>query len=271
MQKIEVYKSEYTGQLFETIEEYNDHVEKHIEKITKKNKEKSLENEKIFLINQPRLTATSIEDFRIKVIELVNYFFKDKKEKLIGLYFESFNFFKSISNSHSCPINGVQNWCGRNTELPTGYIGFEGSIILDIKNNNEINEFIRNINGVNVGSGGSYHNNTLRYNLKLFLDDFPLIKESYNDFIKLNEMYHLNESKKESELSKRLLSDDNYKINNILIVEKYKQINLLNDEINELKFNKNQIEQNVNNNINNEIEFQFDEIDNYKKLKKIFN
>ena len=91
------------------------------------------------------------------------------------------------------------------------------------------------------------------------MDDFPLIKESYNDFIKLNEMYHLNESKKESELSKRLLSDDNYKINNILIVEKYKQINLLNDEINELKFNKNQIEQNVNNNINNEIEFQFDD------------
>lgn len=34
----------------------------------------------------------------------------------------------SVSNSHSCPHDGVTNWCSRDTGAPTGYPGWEGHV-----------------------------------------------------------------------------------------------------------------------------------------------
>lgn len=92
----------------------------------------------------------------------------------------------SVSNSHTCPLNGgVTNWGGHNKNAPTGYPGWQGRITFTVKSPyaSFSSELFRHT-GVVMGSGGGggdpYYTDTNHYGyeLKLYDADFPnLISE----------------------------------------------------------------------------------------------
>jgi hypothetical protein len=86
---------------------------------------------------------------------------------------------ESVSNTHSCPHNGVTNWSRRDTfadgtEKPTGYPGWQGTVRFHISH--EVPGFFSNLlNGtrIHTGAGGGHDNLTYEYEVKLFLADWP--------------------------------------------------------------------------------------------------
>lgn len=88
-----------------------------------------------------------------------------------------------VSNSHSCPRNGVTNWGGDKklkdgTPAPRGYPGFSGSIGLHMPV--EPLSFASNVfegTGIHTGTGGGGGGGYYRYEVKFFLDDWPGIAE----------------------------------------------------------------------------------------------
>lgn len=91
----------------------------------------------------------------------------------------SLSYSDTVSNSHSCPRNGVTNWGGDKklkdgSPAPRGYPGFSGRITY--KTSHEPLSFASNImegTGINTGTGGGGGNNTFSYDVKFFLDDWP--------------------------------------------------------------------------------------------------
>jgi hypothetical protein len=80
---------------------------------------------------------------------------------------------ESVSNSHSCPHNGVTNWGGRNENAPRGYPGWTGRIEYCLSH--ELPGFGDIMQGtrIHTGSGtvdGGIH---FRYEVKFFADDWP--------------------------------------------------------------------------------------------------
>ncbi len=77
---------------------------------------------------------------------------------------------RMVSNSHSAPIGQPTNW-HRDSELPIGYPGWEGSIQFDLSGWNSFASDLFKGTGINTesgGAGGGSHS----YECKLFADDF---------------------------------------------------------------------------------------------------
>jgi len=85
----------------------------------------------------------------------------------------------SVSNSHSCPHNGVTNWGSSRTfedgtSKPCGYPGFSGRI--SFKTSHEPYSFASDIlkgTRIHTCTGGGAGYNTYSYDVKFFLDDWP--------------------------------------------------------------------------------------------------
>jgi hypothetical protein len=81
-----------------------------------------------------------------------------------------------ISNSHSCPRNGLTNWHSK-PNLPRGYPGWRGDIefeILPQSSSEDIDAYhILNDAGIYLGTGGSTNGLYHRYDVKFFEDDWP--------------------------------------------------------------------------------------------------
>ncbi len=92
----------------------------------------------------------------------------------------------SVSNTHSCPKSGVQNW-GSKKDLPRGYPGWHGSIVGSVRSNSEkvesisMSEFFKLIDihtGSGSGGGNGYNpESTFQYSVSVFLDDWPKLAE----------------------------------------------------------------------------------------------
>jgi hypothetical protein len=99
----------------------------------------------------------------------------------------SVTYSESVSNSHNRPHNGVTNWGGRETlkdgtPAPRGYPGFSGRI--EFQTSHEPFSFASNImegTRIHTGSGGGGGNNTYRYDVKFFLDDWPGLKKTVEE------------------------------------------------------------------------------------------
>jgi hypothetical protein len=101
-------------------------------------------------------------------------FYKDDKFENMTL---KVDYRQSCSNSHTCPDNGVTNWCSKDNNLPTGYKGWHGHIGGSLKRlprHNSSYPFSNalNIVGLKTGSGGG-GNEHWSYDLNIFLDDWP--------------------------------------------------------------------------------------------------
>lgn len=280
--KVEVFKCKETGKLFESEEDYKKHLEK--QNAIKLKREKSLELHKNAdsIKNNPRLTATSIEDFQNKMFDAVNILNGDNPDKLLLLEFDSLRF-TNVSNTHSSPINGVCNW-SKDRDKPTSYLGWCGNVKIIFssylntgKNRDKIDQIINHFPGFNTGSGGScsskygeYKNcDVLIYELMLYLDDFPLLLEKYKEFKYYSSEFEDHENKIESLINQQISdnSDINKLSNEIDSIDKLIQNLQLkrNDKYSE-KF---KLSTQIQNQIISENEFEYKtELD---KLSEIFN
>ena len=183
--KIEVYKSEFTGEIFEDEQVYKEHVEecqKELEEFTIKG---NVQKE----IKSLRLDLDNLEEFRLAFVEL-----KKKENKNVhDIVFSRLNF-TNVSNSHSSPV-GKQGNFSRDKSKPLTHKGWLGEITI-ISYTNEpgfSSDIIGYDTGINTGSGGYRGSDygemkdcyVTSYELRLFLDDFPLIKDKYNKYLKL--------------------------------------------------------------------------------------
>lgn len=78
-----------------------------------------------------------------------------------------------LSNTHSCPHNGVKNW-GREEGKPTGYPGWGGRIEYELSH--ELPGFGSDImdgTRINTGTGGSTNGLNYGFDVKFFIDDWP--------------------------------------------------------------------------------------------------
>lgn len=131
--------------------------------------------------------------------------------KVLGFAWE-IEYSWSVSNSHSAPRSGVQNW-GRKEDAPTGYPGFQGRVWIRYDNTSAkgigfgSDPFSITMSHTGTGGGGSYdglwkqiatahykkfghlgskskvHQRPELYSwdYKIFVDDWPLIKEFINN------------------------------------------------------------------------------------------
>lgn len=131
-----------------------------------------------------RLNLASIHDlpemFVEKSMELYGIEITDLAIKL--------EFNDHMSNYHVCPINGHTNWGGRNTNLPTGYPGWQGNIEFESKYKENIfnlekiklEAFLENtikFKGLNTCGGmpGRINQHKTSLCFYVFLEDFPLL------------------------------------------------------------------------------------------------
>lgn len=118
-------------------------------------------------------------------------------------------FRNELPNSHSCPLKGHTNFT-RNSDMLLGYPGFGGHITFTIVPDPHVAFFsgmMGNRNGMsgasilgfNLGSGGGGGDiemckddeivivNRLSYDFKIFIDDFPSVKNNISNIIKQKE------------------------------------------------------------------------------------
>jgi hypothetical protein len=222
---IHAYKHAPTGQIFEKKKDYEKCKKAYDEKQESIRKKAEIEANWEKLVNEPRLTATSLQDLATKVMDLYNkinnpYSLYMTKLTITGKYQAN------VSNSHHCPIGGVTNWGGRGQDsegkpLPTGYPGWQGQYSCEIENRasiegkhsyypetcklyrevecqilrgkkvkTEMHDIAQNIPGIYIGSYAASSGNQRTYSITLFIDDFPLIKEEFKRIEALRDEAH---------------------------------------------------------------------------------
>jgi len=151
MPKIIVWECTHTGTLFKRKGDYIIHLkrlakQRHEDCLRKKKFEKTLE-----LIQSVR----SISDLEETLLQTCG----------AKVSFSRMRFSDKVSNTHSAPRNGVQNWWSK-PELPRGYPGLSGSI--NMKGDFDF-DLLRSLGrfGVHTGSGGGG-----TYEVRLYEADF---------------------------------------------------------------------------------------------------
>lgn len=180
MAKIVAYECKHCKTLHRNVEDYQKCLNKCL-RDDKKAKEKSIERKnKITDYHSCRLKATSIQHFIDLVFEMYN---KYHKVKLVEMYIErGLHWNIQVSNTHTRPINGVENWGGKD-DKPKGYPGWTCNIHFTFEKDESgfQSEKIKAFPGFNPSGGGSanssgkkgYH---LQYSCYFYLEDFPLIE-----------------------------------------------------------------------------------------------
>lgn len=84
---------------------------------------------------------------------------------------------KQVSNSHSCPRNGVTNWSGREqfkdgTDKPRSYPGWEGRIEFQVSHDQTFESRAFTALGIHTGTGGG-NGKHYGYDVQLFESDWP--------------------------------------------------------------------------------------------------
>lgn len=113
---------------------------------------------------------------------------RDRKvEKFRGTYWLRITYLKlewsdSVSNTHSCPRDGVTNWGGREfyangTPKPRGYPGWSGRI--EWQTSHDIGFGSDPMRGlcIHTGTGGGISKNRFGYEVKFFESDWPGLRQ----------------------------------------------------------------------------------------------
>lgn len=207
-----VWKSE-DGKLFESEADYN----KHVRKLNKIKRDEKLYNDALKIesewwedniwnaVRSPEQLVHAIKTHCTKIVAngihnnyVCNGLSKIKKDigniKFHALNFD-FGFSSLVSNTHSAPIGKERNWY-RKDNLPMGYPGLTGylrySMYIDKKHqhlypcgsdmwsNTRIHTGTGGGGGIHEIDNGLYIQN-FSYEYKIFLDDFPAMKESFDN------------------------------------------------------------------------------------------
>lgn len=200
MSQVLVWKSDADGKLFEDKTKYQNHLRK---LAAKRREQKKIEQGKIdreaFLIRMGN-EVTGVDSLNQFIKDNWSWFFyngvahewsHDKKtfkfHEYHDVHINVYGWNDNVSNSHCCPRGGVQNWCARDTDKPTGYPGWTGRIIIKVKT---ATYKYKGGTYMEDGFGGGYFADTpiktgtggggggddckeYAYDLKLFASDFP--------------------------------------------------------------------------------------------------
>jgi len=130
------------------------------------------------LLNQKKLMDAS-NALKIGTFTNDKYFDDDE---FIKFMLVDMRYSQSVSNTHSCPHNGVQNWRGDTklkdgTPAPNGYPGWAGNIKGALsRNKNRMGSYpydnILKLIRLHTGTGGG-GNESWGYDCKIFLADWP--------------------------------------------------------------------------------------------------
>lgn len=208
MSIIQAYKSDADGKIFEDKKKYQAHLRKLAAARRHEAKQKKLEEE---------FDNFMIEMGQVKSIDELNQFIKDnwkffwqngaKREswkwakqgapefhEYVDVSINQVFWGEKISNSHSCPRGGVENFDTRaayNKGKPTGYAGWTGRINIKVKppmSKHKKNPYMHDgwgssyfegtiINTGSGGGGGGTEWKSYSYDVKLFAADFPVMHE----------------------------------------------------------------------------------------------
>lgn len=179
--------------------------------------------------NYPRLNATSMAEVVSMCIEASKQI--EPSSELGDLSF-TVRYIENASNSHSCPIGGVQAWGSQRSEPGAilGYPSLSGRIkFIYKKEKHKLDIFdSHGILGISTGSGsGGSSSSYSSYEVNIWLDDFPLLKEKIE-----KEQQSFNEhqrlvSKQHNIYVASYQADDMYKSNNEEINKLQDQMNIL--------------------------------------------
>ena len=207
MPQVTVWKCPHTRKIFEDRIKYSSHLEKirELRRIRRRlNINEEIENQRWFEIRNAEISVSDLPDLIIKNQDLFwadaaknksnSFHWRDVGNNIVRgkvipipklVEFESFVFQwqDRLSNSHSCPVNGVTNWYGH-TDLPTGYPGWcinaKWKIFLPPEFRNyytggDLFKGTKSLIHSHSGSGGhrSGEFSIYRYQLSIFADDWP--------------------------------------------------------------------------------------------------
>ena len=169
MSIITAYKSDVDGKIFEDKAKYTAHLRKLARHRNAQRKLKIAEAEKDAVWAELYEREQSIDDWFQMVIDNQHLFWAEAAEgdpydwervgKKVGRgknaanmpmpkvlkITHSLRWSDSVSNSHSCPHDGVTNWCGRVEGAPRGYPGWTGRV-------DWVVEWPKELEGIYLGS-----------------------------------------------------------------------------------------------------------------------
>lgn len=189
--------------------------------------------------NDLRKTATSITEIEDRVIAF-------SKKISPNYYIESLDinigFIPSCSNSHGCPLNGVQNW-GGDPNKPTGYPGYYGKVRFNTNTTNwgisKEGEYLRSYSGSSLlnlfmecytGSGGS-NGNGYGYSLTIWAEDWAELSKGYLEAKTQSESIKAKVDMLSIAASQETESDEIVKSISNNIADKYSEIKAIEEQI----------------------------------------
>jgi hypothetical protein len=194
MPKITAYKCPFTNKLFDTRRKYRNH----LLKLRKQKAEqrarrkvariaKQIRDEKLERIHSALAGVRTIKELEQAFIdlygEMMEYHAKRKGYRMVAFDLFSIRYSNRVSNTHSCPRGGVQNF-SCDDDKPRGYPGFTGRIeytVIEPKHTDpfwHVSDAVSYF-GVKTGTGGGRGDcpetggKRYYYDVKIFLDDFP--------------------------------------------------------------------------------------------------
>ena len=174
--KIEAWKCQSSGKLFEVEAEYISHKRKLARAKTAQLKKRRLAQERDQCWIDLQYEEFDITQLAEKLVARQEIYWPDTKSNLINLKIDV-TYSKLVSNTHCCPKTGIQNWHCQN-DKPRGYPGWTGRIYWEVntKDVSDSNRF-RNNSYIHTGSGsgGSKPDGTktYQYSVSIFADDWP--------------------------------------------------------------------------------------------------
>ena len=163
------------------------------------------------MVDYIRLNLKDINDLKPMLIE--------KAKEFYGITITELSIsvsFGNVSNSHGCPLDGVENWSNTHKDRPTSYLGWSGNIHMKANKANAGNSISDGIGNTlfnryggrgfrgfhtSCGCGGQFNDYAMDIGFYFFLSDFPLLAAKHEEFLK--EKAKFLENKKNGQIARK--------------------------------------------------------------------
>lgn len=195
MPQILVWKCPRTNTLFESKEDYVNHLREMARRnLSELNRKKNL-NKCLKEFNQFTCIDDLFNAFPKLIVKHYNIIYNDNIKCPFKIKYD-LKFRNDCSNSHSAPRDGETNWGGYKKGVTRSYPGMYGTIRFSFLNEKDYNKFDK-INGftnsfikeVGIKTGGGGYSRSdggpaLQYNVTLFASDWPNILEMNTEVVR---------------------------------------------------------------------------------------
>lgn len=186
MSVITAWKCDYTGKVFTDITKYRKHLRKTVAVRQTDRKKQQMIKSRDSVMEQMQ-QVLSIQELEQFVRDNWDWFscnavardYRPNGEgaELVDIKIDRISWSNNLSNSHSCPRNGVKNFSG-GLDKPTGYPGWMGYITFSVKSSRNYASELFEGTPIHTGSGGGGGQVAVGvrqyvYSLVLWADDFP--------------------------------------------------------------------------------------------------